>query len=157
MNINQNSTHQLSITFQRIWPEKTSIFKIPSMSFIFFTFSEDEIEKAPTMLSLAKEKTLLEKKLSNNEKNNEIVGNDNFSITVIEEADNNVEHIESHKGPCTPPQNNHESLDLAKGPQTPEGIKFQVFLELHNLLCKALKIRYTLNGSLCSALALESF
>ena len=97
------------------------------MSFIFFTFSEDEIEKAPTMLSLAKEKTLLEKKLSNNEKNNEIVGNDNFSITVIEEADNNVEHIESHKGPCTPPQNNHESLDLAKGPQTPEGIKFQGF------------------------------
>jgi len=83
-------------------------------------YSEDEIEKAPTMLSLAKEKTALEKKLSNNDKNNEIVGNDNFSITVIEEADNNVEHIESHKGPCTPPQNNHESLDLAKGPQTPE-------------------------------------
>ena len=96
------------------------------------------------MLSLAKEKTSLEKKLSNNEKNNEIVGNDNFSITVIEEADNNVEHIESHKGPCTPPQNNHESLDLAKGPQTPEGIKFKVFLELGNLLCKALKVRYTL-------------
>ena len=79
------------------------------------------------MLSLAKEKTALEKKLSNNDKNNEIVGNDNFSITVIEEADNNVEHIESHKGPCTPPQNNHESLDLAKGPQTPEGIKFKFF------------------------------
>ena len=95
--------------------------------YLYF-FSEDEIEKAPTMLSLAKEKTSLEKKLSNNEKNNEIVGNDNFSITVIEEADNNVEHIESHKGPCTPPQNNHESLDLAKGPQTPEGIKFSSFL-----------------------------
>ena len=93
----------------------------------FYFFSEDEIEKAPTMLSLAKEKTSLEKKLSNNDKNNEIVGNDNFSITVIEEADNNVEHIESHKGPCTPPQNNHESLDLAKGPQTPEGIKCSSF------------------------------
>ena len=83
------------------------------------------------MLSLAKEKTSLEKKLSNNDKNNEIVGNDNFSITVIEEADNNVEHIESHKGPCTPPQNNHESLDLAKGPQTPEGIKCSSFFMIN--------------------------
>ena len=33
--------------------------------------------------------------------------------------DDIIEHIESHKGPCTPP-NMPEHLDLAKGPQTPE-------------------------------------
>lgn len=43
---------------------------------------------------------------------------------IIEENDDDnddlIEHIvESHKGPCTPP-NVPESLDLAKGPQTPE-------------------------------------
>ena len=36
----------------------------------------------------------------------------------LEIAEDNVEHIESHMGPRTPP-NMPEHLDLAKGPQTP--------------------------------------
>ena len=31
-----------------------------------------------------------------------------------------VEHLETHKGPCTPPNAPAENLDLAKGPQTPD-------------------------------------
>ena len=85
---------------------------------------------APTMLSLAKEKTLLEKKLANSAKNSL----DDIIDIAIEEVDNDVEHIESHKGPCTPP-NLHESLDLAKGPQTPEGNThfFKGFMKLQDV------------------------
>ena len=51
-------------------------------------------------------------------------GNNSETIVFQTEAKNDglhlVEHLETHKGPCTPPNDPAENLDLAKGPQTPD-------------------------------------
>ena len=83
----------------------------------------------PTMTEV-----LLEKKSNNNDKFLSIrnpedmnpnlitktIENDNHNHMIIEEADNNIERIETQKGPQTPPII-HENVELAKGPQTPDG------------------------------------
>ena len=82
----------------------------PSPEPVIDVYSEDEKDKDKQ--TDKQQQTLLNKQ---QQKNDEI-------LSVIEEAlEHEVEHIESHKGPCTPPMlaGIPESLDLAKGPQTP--------------------------------------
>lgn len=89
----------------------------PSPEPVFDVLSDEEKEK-----DLPKKQPITQNTTNAPEVVFDVIVKNNANEDDDDYDDEIIQHIESHRGPCTPPiggVGDHQSLDLARGPQTP--------------------------------------